>query len=348
MQNTDNIGFKALIRALELDGAHLSAYHFGFRIGPCLNSTGRLESAKEGMELLLCRDAEQAKTMAERMVALNEERKKMTDEGVVQAINLVHENKRIIPAGDGLETIDVGDDKVIVLYMPQIHESVAGLIASKVKDAFYRPTLVFTDAENGIGLKGSGRSIESYNMFEELSVYRETLFERLGGHPMAAGFTILPDNLERLRIALNESCKLTDEDIVEKIYIDASIPLNQITEDLYYDLKRLEPYGTGNTQPIFGLLHMNVVRVKMVGNENQYARCTIKTQNGSKINGMVFSGKQFIESIKEWFGRQECDRILDGLPNNVEIDILYHPERNEYNGRVSMQIQPVAFRQSGQ
>ena len=183
-------------------------------------------------------DMQKAEQLAEAMVHLNEDRKSMTDRGVKDAIALVREDKRMIPSADGLKTIDVGDDKVIVLYMPDIHESVAGLVAGKVKEAFYRPTLVFTDAENGQGLKGSGRSIESYNMYEELSKHRD-LFVHMGGHPMAAGFSMTADKLEPLREALNETCTLTDEALTEKKYIDASIPISMITEDLYDDLKRL-------------------------------------------------------------------------------------------------------------
>lgn len=340
-----NVGMRALKKALGLEGKEIFAHHLSFRIGPCLNSTGRLESAKEGVELLLTKDAVRAEKLAGKMVALNEERKTITDKGVKDAMALVSGNKRIVPSADGLKTIDVGDDKVILLYLPDIHESVAGLVAGKIKEAFYRPTLVFTDAENRNGLKGSGRSIESYNMYEELSKHRD-LFVHMGGHPMAAGFSITADKFELLRKALNESCNLTDEALTEKKYIDASIPLSMITEALYDELKRLEPYGTGNPTPLFGLLHMGISGVKMVGNEQQYARCTFKTRNGAKISGMVFNGKEFMDKIKEWFGTEECDKIQNGLQNNVEIDILYHPDKNEYNGRVTMQIQPVSFRKS--
>lgn len=345
LTHSDNIGMCALKEALGLEDKDICAHHLSFRIGPCLNSTGRLESAKEGVELLLTKNPRRAKKLAEAMVHLNEDRKSMTDRGVKDAIALVREDKRRIPSEDGLKTVDVGDDKVIVLYMPDIHESVAGLVAGKVKEAFYKPVLVFTDAENGQGLKGSGRSIESYNMYEELSKHRD-LFVHMGGHPMAAGFSITADKLEPLREALNETCTLTDEGLTEKKYIDASIPLSMITEDLYDDLKRLEPYGTGNPTPLFGLLHMRIANMKMVGNEQQYARCTFQTRNGAKISGMIFSGKEFRDRIKEWFGDEECDKIQNGLQNHAEIDILYHPDKNEYNGRVTMQIQPVSFRKS--
>lgn len=345
LSNSDNVGICALKRALGLDGQELMAHHLSFRIGPCLNASGRLESAKEGVELLLAEDPARAEQMAGAMAVLNEERKVITDRGVREGIALVQENKRIVPAQDGLKTIHVGDDKVIVLYLPEIHESVAGLVAGKVKEAFYRPTLVLTDAENDRGLKGSGRSIEGYNMFEELSKHRE-LFVHMGGHPMAAGFSVAPENLEPLRQVLNDTNTLTEDVLTEKKYIDASIPVSMITSELYDELKQLEPYGTGNATPLFGLLHMGVANVNMVGKEQQYARCTFVTGNGSKISGMVFSGKEFLDNIKEWFGTEECDRILNGLQNHVKLDILFHLVKNEYKGRCTMQIQPVSFRQS--
>lgn len=147
-------------------------------------------------------------------------------------------------------------------------------------------------------------------------------------------------------MALNESETLSDEDLIEKKYIDASIPVSDITEALMDELQKLEPYGTGNERPLFGLLHMGIRRICMVGNEKQYARCTFVTQNGSKISGMVFRGKELLDNIKVWFGDEECDRILKGYENHAMVDILYHPKKNEYNGRVTMQIEPVSIRKS--
>ena len=342
---TNNVGLRALKKAMDLEGAQIYAHHLGFRIGPCLNSSGRLQSAKQAVELLLTEDEVLAAKLAQQMVQLNEERKDMTNRGVKEGLNLVRENQRIVPSESGIEYIGVGDDKVIVLYLPQIHESVAGLVASKVKDAFYRPTLVFTDAENANALKGSGRSIEAYNMYEELSKHRE-LFVHFGGHAMAAGFTIQRENFELLRQTLNTSHTLTKQDLIEVKYVDASIAVSMITESLYEELKLLEPYGMGNPKPLFGLLHMRIRRVRMVGKEGQYAKVVFATQTGSEISGMMFEGKEFIDNIKEWFGSEECDRILNGEKNNVMVDVLYHPDKNEYNGRVIMQIQPVSIRKS--
>ena len=345
LTNSTNLGINAMKKALGLDGKPIEVHHLSFRIGPSLNSTGRLESAKEGVELLLTDDPAQAESLAQDMAKLNELRKEMTDRGVRTATDWVRKDIRMIPTEDGVKEKKIGDDKVIVLYMPGIHESIAGLIASKLKEAFYRPTLVFTDAENGQGLKGSGRSIETYNMFDKLCEHKE-LFVKVGGHPMAAGFTITREALEPLREALNQDCNLTDEDLVEKLYVDESCAIKQLTLPLYEELAKLEPYGTSNARPLFGIVKMGIRSIKMVGNEGQYARCTFVDGNGTRINGMVFRGKELLDNIKVWFGDKECDKILKGLQNHALIDILYHMKKNEFNGTVSIQMEPVSIRKS--
>ena len=345
LTNSTNLGINALKKALNLDGKPIAVHHLSFRIGPSLNSTGRLESAKEGVELLLTQDSERAESLAQDMAKLNELRKEMTDRGVRMATDWVRKDIRLIPTGDGVKETKIMDDKVIVLYMPGIHESIAGLIASKLKEAFYRPTLVFTDAENGQGLKGSGRSIETYNMFDKLCEHRD-LFIKVGGHPMAAGFTITREALEPLREALNRDCKLTDVDLVEKMYVDESCAIKQLTLPLYEELAKLEPYGTANVRPLFGIVKMGIQSIKMVGNEGQYARCTFVDGSGTRINGMVFRGKELLDNIKVWFGNEECDRILKSLQNHALIDILYHMKKNEFNGTVSIQMEPVSIRKS--
>ena len=345
LTNSTNPGINALKKALGLDGKPIEVHHLSFRIGPSLNSTGRLESAKEGVELLLTDDPARAESLAQDMAKLNELRKEMTDRGVRAVTDWVRKDIRMIPTEDGVKEKKIGDDKVIVLYMPGIHESIAGLIASKLKEAFYRPTLVFTDAENGHGLKGSGRSIETYNMFDKLCEHKE-LFVKVGGHPMAAGFTITREALEPLREALNRDCNLTDADLVEKLYVDESCAIKQLTLPLYEELAKLEPYGTANVRPLFGIVKMGIRSIKMVGNEGQYARCTFVDGNGTRINGMVFRGKELLDNIKVWFGDKECDKILKGLQNHALIDILYHMKKNEFNGTVSIQMEPVSIRKS--
>ena len=343
---SENVGICALKEAQGLTDKEIRVHHLAFMIGPCLNSTGRLESAKEGVQLLLEEDPAVAATMAAEMVALNQTRKDMTDGGVLEGVTLVQQNTRLVPEGSHVIRKAVGDDHVIVLYLPDIHESVAGLVASKVKDAFYRPTLIFTNAEGKKGiLKGSGRSIEGYDMFMELSKARE-LFERMGGHPMAAGFSIKAENLEPIREVLNANEKLSENDLTEKLYVDVSLPPRGLTLALYEELERLEPYGVANPRPVFGFTHMKIAGIRLCGKENQYARCTFSSKKGERISGMVFRGKELLDRIKEWFGEEECDRILRGQENQAEIDILFHLVKNEYNGMITMQIEPIAFRKS--
>ena len=310
-----------------------------------LNPDTPQDADPAAVELLLTDDPARAESLAQDMSKLNELRKEMTDRGVRAATDWVRKDIRMIPTEDGVKEKKIGDDKVIVLYMPGIHESIAGLIASKLKEAFYRPTLVFTDAENGHGLKGSGRSIETYNMFDKLCEHKE-LFVKVGGHPMAAGFTITREALEPLREALNRDCNLTDADLVEKLYVDESCAIKQLTLPLYEELAKLEPYGTANVRPLFGIVKMGIRSIKMVGNEGQYARCTFVDGNGTRINGMVFRGKELLDNIKVWFGDKECDKILKGLQNHALIDILYHMKKNEFNGTVSIQMEPVSIRKS--
>ena len=182
-------------------------------------------------------------------------------------------------------------------------------------------------------------------MFDKLCEHKE-LFVKVGGHPMAAGFTITREALEPLREALNRDCNLTDADLVEKLYVDESCAIKQLTLPLYEELSKLEPYGTANVRPLFGIVKMGIRSIKMVGNEGQYARCTFVDGNGTRINGMVFRGKELLDNIKVWFGDKECDKILKGLQNHALIDILYHMKKNEFNGTVSIQMEPVSIRKS--
>lgn len=345
LTNSTNLGINALKKALGLEDITIEVHHLSFRIGPSLNSTGRLESAKEGLELLLTENAARAQSLAQDMAQLNTVRKEMTDRGVIKATDWVRRDIRLIPTDDGTREIQVGDDKVLVVYMPGIHESIAGLVASKLKESFYRPALVFTDAENGQDLKGSGRSIEAYNMFDKLCEHKD-LFVKVGGHPMAAGFTMKRKNFDALREALNRDCGLTDEDLVEKMYVDESCALRQLTLPLYNELAKLEPYGTANPRPLFGIVKLGIRRIRMVGNEAQYARCTFVDGNGTNINAMVFRGKELLDNIKVWFGDEECDKILKGFQNHALIDVLYHVKKNEFNGTVSIQMEPVSIRKS--
>jgi single-stranded-DNA-specific exonuclease len=235
LQSTDNLGLLALMEVSSIDKEQLSSFHLGFVIGPCLNASGRLDTAKKGLELLLAQTKEQAATLAGEVRLLNEVRKEMTARNVEKAIRLIEET-------------ELRYDKVLVVYLPECHESIAGIIAGRVRERFNRPTLVLTDAEGCV--KGSGRSIEQYNMIEELNKCRE-LFLKVGGHPMAAGLSLRQEEVEELRRRLNENTTLTMEMMIPKVSIDIHLPLGYVTTELVNELRLLEPFGKGNEKPLF-------------------------------------------------------------------------------------------------
>ncbi|MBQ9608493.1 MAG: single-stranded-DNA-specific exonuclease RecJ [Lachnospiraceae bacterium] len=332
IKDTDNIGLKALLIANGLTDRKITAYDFGFVLGPCFNATGRLESAKVGLSLLLCEDEEKALREAESIREINTERKSMTEDGTKKAIEIVEE---------GLK-----DDNILVVFVPELHESLAGIVAGRLKEKYYRPTLVFTDGNDNL-LKGSGRSIDGYNMFEELSKCRD-LFVKFGGHEMAAGFTIKKDNFDRLRKSLLDTQKLSDDDLTYKVHIDVAMPFSYISEKLINDLDKLEPFGNGNSKPLFAQSNVSVVGLRLMGKDGQFGRLTLQDETGNRIEAMDFRINNFIESIKLWFGEQECDRMLDGQPNNIRINIAYHPVINVYNGRNYIQLRPDRYQKHTQ
>lgn len=326
--NTRNKGLKALLQVNDLLGKKVSSYTFGFVIGPCINASGRLESAKKGLELLLADSDSEALTMAEELKSINETRKSMTEQGKKEAIELV-------------ETL-YKDDTVLVVYMPGLHESLAGIVAGRLKEQFNKPSLVFTSTESG-QLKGSGRSIEAYDMHAKLSEHKE-LFVKMGGHPMAAGFTIAAENLDLLRRRLNETHGLTKEDLIPIVMIDVAMPFSYASPKLVKQLELLEPYGNGNPKPLFAQKNLRVKRARFMGQNNQYIKIWFMDESGLTIEGVDFNAKSFIDNIKMWFSEEECDKILQGLPNDVILDIIYYPDINEYNGRVTVQIRPTNYR----
>ncbi len=331
IKDTKNIGLKALIKVNGLYGKELHAFDFGFVLGPCFNATGRLESAKVGLSLLLSDDEAYAVSEAEKIKEINAERKDMTEEGTKKAIEIVEEQSK--------------DDTILVVYISKLHESLAGIVAGRIKEKYYRPTLVFTDGEGDI-LKGSGRSIEGYNMFEELNNVRD-LFLKVGGHEMAAGFSIEKDKLEELRRKLNENQKLTEEDLCYKVRIDVAMPFSYISEELINQLNLLEPYGKDNPKALFAQPGLSVVRLKFMGKDNQYGRITFQDKDGFRIEAVDFHINSFLERIKMWFGEQECDRMVKGQPNNIRLNVAYHPELNDYNGKTSIQIRPDRYQKAG-
>ncbi len=328
LRNTENKGLKALLQVNDLLGKKVSSYTFGFVIGPCINASGRLESAKKGLELLLAETEVVALEMAEELKSINETRKTMTEQGKLEAIELVETRYK--------------DDTVLVIHMPTLHESLAGIVAGRLKEQFNKPTLVFTSTESG-QLKGSGRSIEAYDMHAKLSEHKE-LFVKMGGHPMAAGFTIEADNLDVLRRSLNETHGLTSEDLIPVVMIDVAMPFSYASINLVRQLELLEPYGNGNPKPVFAQKNLRIKKAKFMGQNNQYIKLWFMDESGLTIEGIDFNAKSFVDSIKMWFSDEECDKILQGLPNDVILDIIYYPDINEYNGRITVQLKPTNYR----
>lgn len=330
LERTDNQGLRALLDVNGLSGKKINSYHLGFVIGPCINATGRLEDAKESMELLLCRDRDEAVRRAETLKALNGRRKEMTEQGTAEAISQVQQCYQ--------------DDKVLVIYMPELHESLAGIVAGRVREYAYKPVYVVTGSGTGM-LKGSGRSVEGYHMFDALTECKE-LLTRFGGHAMAAGFSLPEDNLDEFRRMLNEKQSLTEEDLTPHVRLDAPMPMSYITPKLVMDLSLLEPFGKGNEKPVFGQAGMRIKRARFMGAENQYIRLTFMDEQGHTTDGVDFHANKFIECIKMWFHEEECDKMLKGLPNDIRVDVAYYPDINEYGGRTTIQVKPVLYRRA--
>lgn len=306
LAKTKSAGLRALVEACGLDINAISAYHIGFVVGPCLNASGRLQTAKLALELLLCSDDVRARRMAEELRKLNEERKEMTREGVELALNQVEEY--------------YSEDSVLVIFLPDCHESLAGIIAGRVREAWNRPTLVLTRSEDCV--KGSGRSIEAYHMYQGLCGVKDLLL-KFGGHPMAAGFSLREEDVDEFRRRLNEQAKLKPEDFIPKIWIDVPLPLEYVSEQLVQELRVLEPFGNGNEKPQFAQKDLMIRNVRILGKNRNAVKMMLVTPQGLPMEGMLFT---------------EGDRFLEELGDRRVIDVIYYPDINEYNGRRSLQI----------
>ena len=312
-----NTGLTALMDATDLLEKQISSYSIGFVLGPCINATGRIASADNALELLMCEDETRAAEIADLLKEMNEERKQMTEDGRTAASELVKASGSI--------------DDVLVLYLPDIHESIAGIIAGRVKEEFYRPTIVFTDAEEG-KIKGSGRSIEAYNMFAHLNECKD-LFDKFGGHPMAAGITMPKENLEELRKRLNENANLSEGDLTNTLYIDADMPFSYVTERVVDDLARLEPYGNKNEKPIFARKEVTFTSGKIVGKNANVGIYTVKEANsGSRIFKLkLFRDLDcFHEFLDREFGEGSSAEIYRG--KEFTMKVAYYPDLNEFQG----------------
>lgn len=320
LNNTENVGLRALLRESSLEDKELGVYHVGFIIGPSFNATGRLDSALIGLDLLLEKDEIKAQEKAKTIRALNDERKLMTEKGIEKIANQV-QNKYL-------------DSKIIVAYEPNIHESIAGIIAGRIKEKYNKPTIVLTNGKEGV--KGSARSIEGYHIYEELSKARKYL-NRFGGHPMAAGLSLDEINIEVLRNFLNNNSTLTNEDLVPKVYIDIPLNISSIDMGLVQELKILEPHGKGNPKPLFGQRDLSIRKINVIGSKMNVLK--FQFLNTPDMEGIMFSGvDECIADIVNTHGEEEYNRALLGKDNNIKIDIVYSPSINEYMGRISVQL----------
>lgn len=329
INSTKNIGLRSLIEESGIGDKSISVYHLGFVIGPTINASGRLDSAMIALDLLMCENLDEAKNMAKNLRNINEERKSMTQEGIENLI-------------DKIEKTSMKDDKILVIYDPNIHESIAGIIAGRIKERYHMPTIVLTKGLEGV--KGSGRSIDEYNMFEELTKVKD-LLNRFGGHPMAAGLSLDEENIDSLRIQLNSISTLTDDNMIRKIYIDMGLPIEYISYQLVEDLQSLEPFGKGNPKPIFGEKSLNINRYSVLGINQNVLKLNLKSKKGTLIEGMYFGDiEEFEIKLVEKYGQQELEKLHRGIENNVQIDIVYNPNINEYMGNSKLQVIIQNFR----
>lgn len=330
IQRTENIGLRALISATGLSEKPLTEYHLGFIIGPCINAAGRLESAAEAAELFAETDPVRAAERAEILAALNTERRRLTLEA----------EKRMA------ETLEAGDalgQPVLVLYDPEIHESIAGIVAGRIKDKYYRPTILITGSEDGA--KGSGRSIEGYHMFEALFACRE-LFTRFGGHAMAAGLSLPMENIELLRERLNAACTLTEEQLTPTLRIEKQLAFSEIDMELARELAMLAPFGKGNRTPLFGSKKIRADRFFLIGKNADILRFTLSEgENGPRFSAISFDGYETLrDMLKELYPPEECAKIWESGRLPRLLDIVYSVEVNTYNGRSSVQLSLKDFR----
>lgn len=323
LHHTKNLGMRALIFQNNLTMEQIKAYHIGFILGPCMNASGRLDTAKRSLQLLLAETEREASECASDLIALNTSRKSMTEEGVLEAFELIEK-----------EGID--KQKVMIVYLPDCHESLAGIIAGRIRERYNHPVFVLTKSEDGV--KGSGRSIEAYSMYEEMTKCKD-LFLKFGGHPMAAGLSLKEENVPEFIRRMNENCTLKEEDFYPVVSIDVAMPLSYITEPLIEQLDLLEPFGKGNTKPVFAAKNVELLRARVVGKNANVLKFTLLTEDGRTIDGVHFGGvEEFFSYIAEKFGKDAVEQLKMGKAEGVKLTIVYYPDINEYNGRKSIQV----------
>ena len=323
LKTTKNEGLHALMQCTGVDTANLNTYHIGFVIGPCLNASGRLDTAKRALELLCAKTKKEADILAGDLKALNDNRKDMTASAVEEAVKQVEETR-------------LGEDKVLVIYLPDCHESLAGIVAGRVRERYHKPVFILTKAEEGV--KGSGRSIESYHMYEELNKCK-SLLTKFGGHKLAAGLSLEEENVDRLRETLNDLSTLTQEDLIPKISIDMQMPLGYINEAFVDELELLEPFGKGNIKPVFVEKNIEILSARILGKNKNVLKMQVQDAPGTQMDAMYFGDVEaFLEFFREKYGKPAVDGLLRGQRSKVEAAFTYYPGINEYMGQKTVQI----------
>lgn len=329
LEHTKNPGMKALIAKNKLSDKPLSAYHIGFVLGPCINASGRLDTAKRSLELLLERDEVKASALAGELVELNESRKYMTQQETQKALEQIEKEGR-------------EKDKVLVVYLPECHESLAGIIAGRIREAYQRPVFVLTRGEEGV--KGSGRSIEAYSMFDKMTEVAE-LFTKYGGHPMAAGLSMREEDIDKLREQLNQKAELSEEDMAEVVRLDAVLPMSYFTVDTIRQLSVLEPCGKSNTRPVFADRNIKITRAGIVGVNRNVLKLHLLDSKGNPVAGVYFGEvEKFLTFLSEKFGSEEVDAAMHGKENSIQFAAVYEPAVDTYSGRESVQAIIRRFR----
>lgn len=323
IRDTKNPGLRALIEVNGLRGKPLSAYHIGFVLGPCLNATGRLDTACRALEMFRTKKQAEAVTIAGELKELNDSRKNMTLQGTRQAVALIEEGT-------------FAEDKVLVVYLPDCHESLAGIIAGRLRERYDKPVFVLTKAEEGV--KGSGRSIEAYHMYDKMSECKE-LYTKYGGHKMAAGVSMPEENVDKFRTYLNEHCGLTKDDLEKKIHIDVPMPMSYVTNGFVRQLSVLEPFGNGNPKPVFAQKNIRLIKGRILGKNSNVGKYTVEDEQGGQFEMMYFGDMEtWHHFLAENFGQEACDRLYRGAGGQICIHVIYYPDLNVYQGKESLQM----------
>lgn len=329
IHHTTNIGMRALISRCGLLPEQIDTYHFGFVLGPCINAAGRLDTARRALRLFISESPEEAAEVADELVILNEERKEMTRQGVEEAKQLVEEG--------GYE-----NDPVLILYLPNVHESIAGIIAGRIREYYYRPTFILTKGEDGV--KGSGRSTEEYSMYEQMCKCSD-LLTKFGGHPMAAGLSLPEENVEAFRKQMNENCPFRAEEMVQTIHIDVPMPVDYVTNALVEEFSILAPFGKDNPKPVFADRNLNISRMWIVGKNQNVLRMTLISKQGRPLSAIYFGDIEAMQTyLMEQYGTQEVDKAFHGRENNMQISIVYSPKLNTYKDSETLQFEIQYYR----